>query len=754
MDTLSQLALIVRLRDMFSGPAKRLVGTLQDLQEAAKKSNIAIDLGSKLSMAGGQLSQVAAQSRGAIQAMVQPFVAFEEGVARLSTVIQPVAGDARGLEGAMKDASEAARAWGRTHSQSAEEFLATTYIMAGAGLDAQQAIAGTGMAIKVAAATMGSATDAANLLSIMYNNVGDKTRDVGAEMQRLGDLVTQTQGIFQIADFAQLKGGLTYALPAGLRFRVELEQVMATLGQLNNAGLQGEQAGTAFEAMMAKLDQGGAKLGFAVVRAEDGTLNLLETLKGIKGQFGDVWDPKTVQAFTKEFGEQGIRGLMPLLQHVEEMEANLQKLRPTQAAGATDTAFAKMEGTSAAELKKGMNQLRDAAIEVGAALMPIITGQFLPWLKDTVKGIAAWVQEHPNLTAYLAKFTLFGTVAASILGPIMQLGGGMLSFVGVAAKAIGPITKLGSGIKNLAKRGAEIVDAFSAFGKYQQAEGVMSLRDKLGKFAGWLRDGLGSALGKAGDLFKSLFRGMLRGARAAFAYLAANPVVFAVLAIVAAVALLIVYWDEVQAAVVDFYDKTVSALQSMGRRIKAFFVGLWDGAADLSGRVTRWLGGVLSAWVDWVDAKKAAIYEGAVKLWKGLGESLEAMILKLRQMWQGFLNWWVDNLNVFDIGEGTSLKQAVTNMTLKSEALIHDNNMKLRERAAAAQVAAPGRAPAAGPVEPPPPVVNAWRLFMGHDEGKKAQPAVTIGTVIINEVKDGQDLVAQLRRRGAEAAVG
>src|SRR6185503_14688695 len=133
--------------------------------------------------------------------------------------------------------------WSKAHRDSATEFLDSTYMMLSAGLNEKAAIEATRVGMTVATATFGNGADAASLLATVYNNMGDKTRDVSTEMTRLGDMLTKTQQTFQFANLDQLNEGLKYGIPTALQFGMQIDELSTIIGELNNAGLQGSLAG-------------------------------------------------------------------------------------------------------------------------------------------------------------------------------------------------------------------------------------------------------------------------------------------------------------------------------------------------------------------------------------------------------------------------------------------------------------------------------------------------------------------------------
>lgn len=446
-----EFSLVLSLVDKFTGPARdaakafRTVGDwarnlernppdysatirrLQGLQDVGDKLQAK---GKEISIAGASTLYAGKQMADAISGMTSAANEYEYSVAMLATAVPGTFGS---IEADINRVHNAATAWSSAHRDSANEYVKASLSMVSAGLATDQAIAGAGVALAVATATMGEGSAAAELLATVYNGVGDVTADLQTEMMRLGDVITKTQQFFQFKDMDQLTQGFKYALPASKQFRMELAETAAVIGQLNNAGITGSQAGTAFRASVFRMSDAAQKLGFDVAWAADGGLDFVGTLQNIQTKFGSKLDaPETQQALQEAFGVQAFTAVGTLLGQVDKLTVGVGQVRA--GAGSTTAALATLDRTGTAAMARLSNATQNARIALGAALAPALL-PIVQALSSIMSKVAAWAEANPGLASAL------GIVAIAVTTLTVVLGG-MLTGVGMTIMAWGSLNSL------------------------------------------------------------------------------------------------------------------------------------------------------------------------------------------------------------------------------------------------------------------------------------------------------------------------
>ncbi|HEX2871656.1 MAG TPA: phage tail tape measure protein [Polyangiaceae bacterium] len=288
--------------------------------------------------------------------------AVDDSLAKFSSIVSD--------KGEVSRARESALAWSKAHRDTAVNFLDTSYMMASAGLQGEAAIEGTRAALQVATATMGDGVTAGGLIATLYNNVADKAANAKTEIERLGDVVTKTQQTFQFANLGQLNEGLKYGIPSALQFGIEIEELSAVIGVLNNKGLQGSMAGTAFGASMRSMQKASKALRFDIAQTAAGGVDFTGTVQNIEKRFGRLGDmtDETKQKFALAFGDEGWRGLSLLLANTDDLSKGLAQVKDN--AGATARAAAEIESKGSARWTILGNRITALKVGLGDALAP------------------------------------------------------------------------------------------------------------------------------------------------------------------------------------------------------------------------------------------------------------------------------------------------------------------------------------------------------------------------------------------------
>ena len=572
MDSIYKLGILFSVIDQVSGPTRKIMNEVVDFEKNIQKAKGMVDFGQRMAVSGALVGGAAQQMRGVLGSLIEPVSTVNDSLAALSTVTTSTMGD---MTKSMNLTKKAAIDWEKNHRELAEQFIGTSYMMASAGLNDVQSVYGTQTALRVATATFGDHAEAANLIATAYNNMGDKNANVQREMGKLGDMITKTQQTFQFANLNQLSEGLKYAMPAAIQARMEFAEVNAVIGQLNNAGLQGSMAGTAFAATMRQMNKASSELGFTIARNQDGSISFIGTLENIRNKYGDLSraSPAVQMAFQKAFGEEGLRSIVLLNKQTDIMKDNLDKVR--NSSGAAALAQAQIEGTETNDYQITMNNLRSLRREAGEELLPTIK-ELIPVLRNLITSFSGFVNAHPQLTKTLILMFAVGTAVLSILAPILMVAA---SFIMLSGYGIMAYSKLGQGFTWL----------YNTPIKKGLIPGMKYLRILFIRF-GTASLGIIRSLG--GRLFSLAVRiipMVVSGVWAFTAALLANPITWVVIGVIAlTVALYALYknWDlvkKVAGNVLQYMsDKVTATLGWLGGKVTEFK----DSGAALLGAFT------------------------------------------------------------------------------------------------------------------------------------------------------------------------
>lgn len=417
-------ALIVSVLDRLTGPvqgmAKQMARFQASIQAASQKLK---KWGESVGDWGKKVSVGAAAGAVALWGILRPTQAVDRASRALETVVTPMYGS---MEEDLRRVREAASAWAKEHVGSSAKFIETSYNMVSAGLTTEQAIEGTRKAIALATATKGEAAAAAEYLATVYNNMGNKAADVSAEMERLADITAMTQGFHAIKDLGQLMEGMKYATPVAKMYGISLEQVSAAIGVLNDAGIVGGSAGTAFTAAMRGMNKASADLGFAIARTAKGGVDFMGTMENLKAKFGSrLLDPKVQQQLQEAFGDEGLKGVMSWMDKTQRLHDSLTALGG--AAGKVARDLKTIEGGEKLTILK--QRFEELLVKLGMKLVPLLE-RVLPKIESIITAVTEWVDKNPELAETVMQVMAISVAVGTIAGPLLMVIGGVMKAVG------------------------------------------------------------------------------------------------------------------------------------------------------------------------------------------------------------------------------------------------------------------------------------------------------------------------------------
>jgi TP901 family phage tail tape measure protein len=305
----------------------------------------------------------------------------------------------------------------------------------------------TEVMVKLGMATNLSADEAATSLARFANITGmssDEYENMGATIVALGNNFATTES--EIVDMAMRIAG------AGTAAGMSEKEILALSASLSSLGLRAEMGGTAISQTLLTMNSaiiaGGEDMAlfaeiagvsaeeFKVAYKENATDALLMFMNGL-GELNNTGADTSTMLDTLGLG--GIR--------VEDMllrTSNAQAL-VTSAVNTANTAWTenaalneeveKRNETAAAKMDILKNRVADVAINIGDALIPVITS-LIDKLAPIIDKVSNWIRENEGLTK---------TILA-----IAGAGGALLLFVGLIPKIVGMFTGFIQAIKLIA----------------------------------------------------------------------------------------------------------------------------------------------------------------------------------------------------------------------------------------------------------------------------------------------------------------
>ncbi len=412
--------------------ANELADSLERLHESGDRME---NFGKKAGAVGVGLLMMGRGMLAREQQALQQFADRESAGAYIQTLAPGTFGSPQeDVARAMRAADE----WSLKHQDSATAYLEATYQLLSAGFDTRQALAGTESALLLATSARGNPAESANLLATAYNTLGNRAADPDKELRRITNTIAKTQAVFQIANLGVLSQGLNMAFSTAMANNESLEELAGTIGFLNNVGVQGSMAGTAYAASMRQMLRASKELGFELVQNAQGGIDLLGSLRNLKAMYGDQMNlPKVKRAFQQAFGDEGLKAVTLIVNKMSEYEAGLQSVSSSM--GTVEKNAEIIEATFAAGEARRGNAADMAMAQWGKSFRAP-----WEWMKNlkaaTSEWFGLWLSDSPVVSKVIGILTAAVTTTVLVAGGAAIAIGGVALAVGWYSNAIAVLT--------------------------------------------------------------------------------------------------------------------------------------------------------------------------------------------------------------------------------------------------------------------------------------------------------------------------
>ncbi|MFB2903680.1 phage tail tape measure protein, partial [Aeromonas jandaei] len=392
----------------------------------------------------------------------------------------------------LKALSDEALKFSVEYGKSATEFVRASYDIQSAigGLSTSELPAFTRASAVLAAATKADTGTITNYMGTMYGIFEQQAVAMG-KAEWVEAVASKTATAVQM--FKTTGQGMADAFQGvqatATALGVSMDEQFAVLGTLQSS-MGGAVAGTAYKSFLSAIPKAGKELGLGFYDATGAMLPMVDILDQIKGKFGETLTGNDIGKIQKAFGETATPVILNLLKKTDQLKGSINALGNTYGMGKAEQ--------MAAAMTDQWQRVESAWFAIRAAAF----GAVLPTINKVVGAFAdggavvlRWTRIFPNFTK-------------------------VVSYAVLAIAGLGIVT------------GAWLVLAGLA---------------KLATLAWALTFG---GLTAPINLFKKALAGLRPVLLAVNMALRLNPAVLiigTILALVAAVALAIVYWDELRA---------------------------------------------------------------------------------------------------------------------------------------------------------------------------------------------------------------
>lgn len=558
-DRSARLAFILSLTDKVTAPMGKVKTSFSDLAQQGQKNITQMGLG----LAGMVGAGVA------ITQSLEPALEMNRALGEVRSL--GVAEDA--LNALNRKSLEFSVAYG----ENARDFVASAYHIEGAikGLVGNQLATFTNASDVLAKATKADADTMGTYVGTMYNLFKGQADAMG-KGQWVETLAGQTATAVQLFRTSGEQIGEAFKAAGGLASTagVSLAEQMAVLGTLGST-MDGGEAGGLYKSFFENVSGASEKLGMSFVDQQGKLLPMMNILDKLKGKFGDLSIEANGKQLRDAFGGEAARLITTLMGDTGRLKNGMEQLGNVRGLENAER-MAKAMVDPWQQFGAAVQALR---IAFGQSLIPILAP-----LMDRLVGIAStltrWTQLFPNITRVIGIATLvvFGIIAAMSL---LTLAVGMSKMVWLGLVTVWKVLTM-AGLRSIAMFLYHTVM-------------VIGFVAGLVLMVAWMGLVKGAML---------LWQGAIWLVNTA---LLANPVtwiVIGIVALVAAVAAAIIYWDQ------------------------------WTSAL-LNSEAFKWVSGQLTALSDWFDSMggwssmASAAWDGIVSIFKQAINGLIEMLNKI-----------------------------------------------------------------------------------------------------------------------------
>ena len=567
---------IIRLHDQFSPVLKKVSNSLTESEKMTNR------FGRNLKSIGGTMSSVGATVSTAMAPIMAAAAGlklhsdFERGMAKVSTLVDTNVVSLQQLSNGIRQISDET-------GMSVTELAEAEYQAISASVDTAHVTDFVRTAAIAAKAGFTDTTTAIDGLTTVLNSYGLSAENAGKITDQM--LMTQNLGKTTFGDLAQ---GIGSVATAASLAKVSTDDLFASMAILTKNGVQTSEAFTGFQGILSAVSKQSqqtvktaAAMGIDFTPEHLGQVGWIQFLTEVKEKVGD--DQTAIQH---------LFGRVEAANAFKVLTKDLGQLKDAQRAmgdsmGATELAFNKML-TPAEKNKIAMNQMKNALMDLRGVVAPVVMAT-----AQAVKSFTSWWN---GLSDGQKAFAVHAIQVVAAFGAI-TLGVG---------KSISAVGRFSIFINRLPRTFRNIRSAASIIGKgFRVIPGALRL--------------VGGGFLRMAGIVKTAMSGIA-------AAVAANPVFFALTALVMLLVVVYNHWDEIVSyvkenfpqvyavvtsvvsnvmsklsALIDWITGTLIPMWTNGwNTMKAIFEGAFDGISTIAHRALDWI-------LDKVESIKSAV---------------------------------------------------------------------------------------------------------------------------------------------------
>nr|DAH82603.1 MAG TPA: minor tail protein [Bacteriophage sp.] len=414
--------------------------TFQQIQENAKNFKSTVEsagegmqnAGKKMTSVGNTLTKtVTTPIIGMGTATAKLASDFETSMAKVSTIADTSQVPIEDLQSAILDLS-------KETGVAASDIAESVYSAISAGQSTGDAVAFVTESTKLAKAGFTDAATSVDVLTTVMNAYGSSA----GTAEEIANKLIQTQNLGKTT-VNELGSSIGKVIPTANMFGVSLDNITSAYVTTTKNGIATAESTTYINSMLNELGKGGStvsdilkeKTGKSFKELMDDGNSLTDVL-GIVQQHCDETGMSIADVFSSQ--EAG-KGAATLIQHAEDFNGAMTSMQ--NSAGTLQTAFDKMDNTSAENFAKALNEVKIAGIQIGQTVLPAVA-PVITELSNLVSGAA---EQFGKLSPEMQQMIIKGVALAAAAGPILSIGGKITTGAGKVVSSFGNIAgKIGS----------------------------------------------------------------------------------------------------------------------------------------------------------------------------------------------------------------------------------------------------------------------------------------------------------------------
>ncbi|WP_370773369.1 phage tail tape measure protein [Clostridium sp.] len=564
--------------------------------------------------ASDKLKPVSTAIAGLGTASIAASITFEDSMAKVSTIADETEVSYDDMKKSIIDLSNQT-------GISANEIADNVYNAISAGQSTADAVNFVTESTKLAKSGFAEAGQSLDILTTILNAYGLEA----SEVTNVSDILVQTQnkGKTTVAELASSMGKI---IPTANSVNVNLEQLGTGYALMTSKGIATAETTTYMNSMLNELsDSGSTVAGILKEKTGKSFAELMES--GVS--LGDAMAILEQEANNSglamsELWSSSEAGKAALVLATDAGQAFNSTLSDMQnSAGATDTAFEKVNNTTGNKLKQSLNEVKNSAINMGDTLAPVTS--------MVAEGFSKITGMLSNLSSEQLK-TIAGIGAGVItlnvaLGAFSKLTKGISDTV----KAYKNIKKVGSdAIETIKNFSTKALDGAKAVGNFALNLGKASV--EFAKSA--VQAGISATkfiAHKVATMASTLATTAMSAAQAALnLVMSLNPITLIIIGITALVAALVVLWNKCEWFRNLCYSMFEGLKQAWNTTVE-FFKSCWD-----------WFTGLWKSAVEGIKNFWNTTCEFFKTIWQGICNTISSIwnsiVNSIKTIWNGFKN--------------------------------------------------------------------------------------------------------------------